>query len=99
MRYLIFLGHPAHFHLFKNIIPELKKNGHEVKVLIRSKDILEQLCSNSGIDYKNILPENRKKSLLSIVISYLRKYNRISKIIREFKPQLLMGSEPSLTHL
>ncbi len=99
MRYLIFLGHPAHFHLFKNIISELKDNGHEVKVLIRSKDILEQLCANAGIDYINVLPENRKKTLFSIGVSYLRKYRRISKIIREFKPQLLMGSEPSLTHL
>lgn len=98
-RYLIFLGHPAHFHLFKNIITELKKNGHEVKVLSRSKDILEQLCQSSGIQYTNVLPEIRKKSLSSIALSYFIKYKRISKIIKDFKPQILMGSEPSITHL
>ena len=99
MRYLIFLGHPAHFHLFKNIISELKKNGHDVLVLIRTKDILEELCQNTLIDYVNVLPESRKNGYLSMVKSYLRKYKRISKLIREFKPNLLMGSEPSLTHL
>jgi predicted glycosyltransferase len=99
MRYLIFLGHPAHFHLFKNIINKLKSNGHQVKVLIRTKDMLEELCIRSGIEYINVLPEQRKKDYLSIAISYLRKYKRISKIIKEFKPNLLMGSEPSLSHL
>ena len=99
MRYLIFLGHPAHFHLFKFIIPALEKNGHQVKVLIRNKDILETLCQNSGINYVNVLPEQRGNSTLSIVRSYLRKYVRISKIIKQFKPTLLLGSEPTLVHL
>ena len=99
MRFLIFLGHPAHFHLFKYIIAALKKNGHEVKVLIRNKDILEQLCRNANIEYINILPEQRGRSAFSLILSYWRKYIRISKIIRKFKPTLLLGSEPSLVHL
>lgn len=99
MRYLIFLGHPAHFHLFKNIISGLEKNGHEVKVLIRNKDILEELCQKSGLTYTNVLPEQRGKGLLSLALSYWRKYIRISGIIRKFKPTLLLGSEPSLVHL
>lgn len=99
MRYLIFLGHPAHFHLFKNIIPKLEGDGHQVKLLIRNKDILEELCSASGFAYQNVLPEQRGNSLGSLILSYGRKYWRISKIIRNFKPTLLLGSEPSLTHL
>lgn len=99
MRYLIFLGHPAHFHLFKNLNSELKSRGHQVKVLIRTKDILEDLCRESGIEVENVLPEVRKKSIFSILKSYLLKYKRISRVIKNFKPDLLMGSEPSLTHL
>ncbi|RCR67608.1 glycosyltransferase [Larkinella punicea] len=99
MNCLIFLGHPAHYHLFKNIIIELKKNGNTVKVLSRTKDILEELCLKDNIEFLNVLPEVRKKSVTSIVISYLRKYKRISRIIKDFKPDLLLGSEPSLTHL
>ncbi|KXK47252.1 MAG: hypothetical protein UZ10_BCD003000555, partial [Bacteroidetes bacterium OLB10] len=48
MRFLFYMGHPAHFHLFKNTIPALTEMGHEVKVLIKKKDILENLLQNAG---------------------------------------------------
>lgn len=99
MKYLIFLGHPAHYHLFSNIISKLEQKNHEVKVLIRNKDILEQLCLSSGIAFENVLPEQRRNSLFSLILSYGRKYWRISRIIRRFRPNILLGSEPSLTHL
>lgn len=99
MRYLIFLGHPAHFHLFKNIISKIEGVGHETKVLIRSKDVLEELCVEENLKFQNVLPEARQNSYPSLILSYARKYKRISKIIREFRPDLLLGSEPSLTHL
>lgn len=96
---LFFLGHPAHFHLFRFIIPALEKQGHQVKVLIRTKDMLEDLCFAENLTYQNILPEKRGNSYVSIAISYLKKYKRISAVIRAFKPDLLLGSEPSLAHL
>lgn len=99
MRFLFFLGHPAHFHLFKFIVPALEENGHKTMVLIRNKDILEDLCKRSKIKYINVLPEQRGSSIFSLLLSYWRKYIRISRIIRQFKPDLLLGSEPSLVHL
>ena len=42
MRILVYLGHPAHFHNYKNTIKALKEHGHEVEVLIKKKDILEE---------------------------------------------------------
>lgn len=99
MKYLFFLGHPAHFHLFKNIIAELNKKGHQTKVLIKSKDILEKLCIDNSLPYKNILPKDRGDSLFSIGISFLKKYNGIGKVIKQFNPDILLGSEPTLTHL
>ena len=41
-KYLFFLGHPAHLHLFKNIIYRLKAANHQIKVLIKSKRIVNQ---------------------------------------------------------
>ena len=43
MKILFHLGHPAHFHLFKNVIKNLKKNKHDVFILIKKKDILEAI--------------------------------------------------------
>jgi uncharacterized protein len=67
MHYLIYLGHPAHFHLFKNTIKSLEIKGHNVSVLIKKKDILEELLQRCGMDYKNILPEGRKDSIIEIM--------------------------------
>ena len=100
MKYLFYFGHPAHYHLFKNIIRELIKRNHNIKVVIKTKDILEELCVDSGIEYQNVLPEGRKDNKLSIAISFAKKYYRISKILAKiFKPDLLIGSEPTLPHL
>lgn len=98
-RYLIFMGHPAHFHLFKNLIQEFETKGIEYRIVIKTKDILEDLCKSSSWNYTNILPSYRKNNFFSFALSYLKKYIRISKIIRQFRPDLLLGSEPSLTHL
>ena len=37
MKVVVYLGHPAHFHLYKNVIKNLKNDGHEVEVLIKKK--------------------------------------------------------------
>jgi len=99
MNYLFFLGHPAHFHLFKNIIKSLENRQHNVKVLIKSKDILEELCVNEGMSFENIYPKIRGENKFSIIKSFYFKYVRIGGVIRKFKPNLLLGSEPTLTHL
>jgi len=98
-RILIFLGHPAHFHLFRYLIPKLQREGHVVKVVIRSKDILEELCKREGLEFENIQPTYRKKGALSFIRSFLQKYVRIGSLIRAFKPDILLGSEPTLAHL
>ena len=41
MKFLFFLGHPAHFHMFKNTIWELKELDNEIHVVIKTKDIPE----------------------------------------------------------
>ena len=67
MNILIQLGHPAHFHLFKNTINNLQGDGHRVFVLIKTKDILEQLLKGAGIPYVNIYKSVRKDSKLAIL--------------------------------
>jgi predicted glycosyltransferase len=33
MKLLIDIGHPAHVHVFKNAIRELRKKGHEITIV------------------------------------------------------------------
>ena len=92
MRVLVYLGHPAHFHNYKNTIARLKADGHEVAVLIQKKDILEELLKNAGIPYQNILEEGRKGGRIGIAIGLLKRAWRLDRFCKEFKPDILTGS-------
>ena len=58
MNILFYLSHPAHFHLFKNLILSLD-DENSVFVLIK-KDVLEDLLQQSKINYKNIMKRERE---------------------------------------
>lgn len=92
MRVLVYLGHPAHFHNYKNTIATLKEHGHEVEVLIKKKDILEELLKNSGIPYHNILEEGRKNTKIGVTIGMLKRAWRLNRFCNSFHPDLLTGS-------
>lgn len=92
MRILVYLGHPAHFHNYKNTIAALKAHGHEVEVLIKKKDILEDLLKNAGIPYHNILEEGRKNSKIGILLGLLKQTWRIDRFRHAFRPDILTGS-------
>lgn len=69
MRYLFFFVHPSKFHVFRETINFLKSNGHQVDILITSKDVLEDLVKKEGWHYTNIFPEGRKIKGVSPLIS------------------------------
>jgi predicted glycosyltransferase len=103
-RILIFLAHPAHFHLFRTTIAHLKNNGNAPIVVIKSKDILEELLNNEGVDYINVLRrEKTKKSkiglLLEAIIGLLIRDFRLLKIVMKNKPRLLIGTDWSVAHV
>jgi len=60
MTVLVYLGHPAHFHLFKESIKNLKAKSHKVVIVIKSKDVLEKLLVDSDLPYINIAPKLKK---------------------------------------
>jgi len=99
MHLLVFLSHPAQFLFFKNSIHDLKARGHKVTVLIKTKDILEDLLKAEGIPYENILPEVRGSSKLSILWSLFKRDVKLNKYVKKHKPDLMMGSDASLAHV
>ena len=54
MNILLQLSHPAHFHYYHYAMLNWMEHGHKVIVVIKTKDILEQLVKDSGIPYYNI---------------------------------------------
>ena len=65
---LIQLSHPAHFHLYKNLAANLMKDGYKVFIIIKTKDILEDLLKESGLPYYNILKVPHRRSKLGVLM-------------------------------
>ncbi|MDO8610310.1 MAG: hypothetical protein Q7R95_07205, partial [bacterium] len=98
MKYLFYLGHPAHYHLFKEIIKILNKNN-SVIIFIKKKDVLEELLKNEGWDYFNVYPKERKVGKFSIALSLLIRETSIFKKIYNNIPKLMIGTSAEITHL
>ncbi len=99
MKLLFYLGHPAHFHLFRNTILSLKSKGHEVTVLIKKKDILEDLLMRSKIEYQNILPEGRKDNKTAIAWGMIKRDWRLLRYCVSNRPNLLIGTSTEIGHV
>jgi len=96
MKALFYLGHPAHFHLYRNAIISLKPE--EVVVCIKSKDVLEDLLKEAGIPFINIDSKqvSKRKGKATLVRIFLRRMLRLTGIILKYKPQRLIGSAAEL---
>jgi hypothetical protein len=99
MRILFYLGHPAHYHLFKNIISELLKKNHKVSILIKKKDILEDLLIQSGYEYINILPEGRKDNRIGIAWGLLKRDFSMFKFCLKHHIDIMLGTSTEITHV
>jgi predicted glycosyltransferase len=99
MNYLFHLGHPAHFHLFKNVIKELKQKNNRVTIVIKKKDVLEKLLIEEGSAYINMLPEGRKDSKTGIALGLLKRDIKLFSHCMNNKYDLMIGTSPEITHV
>lgn len=98
MTVLVYLGHPAHFHLFKQTIKNLQSKSHKAVIVIKSKDVLEKLLVDSNLPYINVY-ENYNIQNQKPVILFYKRLKSLYKIIRKHKPDKLIGSAAELTVL
>ena len=99
MNILIQLSHPAHFHLYKNTARKLIADGHQVHILIKSKDILEDLLIESGLQYTNICTKAHRGSKLGILLDMLDRERKILGYCIKSRIDLLTGSTPEVAHV
>jgi uncharacterized protein len=99
MKVLIYLGHPAHFHFYKHIIRELEERKHTVYVIIKKKDILEELLNRAHMKYINVMIEERKDSKFAIALSLLKRDFKLFLFCLKNHPDLMIGSSVEITHV
>ena len=93
MKVLFMISHPAHFHIFKNTIEMLQKDGNETIVVIRPKDILEQLCVDYGMPYIKVQARPEKGGRLRLGLSLLQRCYDVYKIVKCERPNIMIGSD------
>ena len=99
MKILFHLGHPAHFHLFKNIIDKLKAADNEILIVIKKKDVLEELLSKSNYNYTNILPSGRKNNIIGLSVGQITQDIKLYKFCKKQRPDLLIGTSVAISHV
>jgi len=99
MKLLFYCGHPAQYLFFRESIRKLTANGHHSLILIKTKDVLEALVKNDGLEYINILPQERGKSKFAIALSLIRRNIKILPVVIKYKPDILIGGDPSISQL
>ena len=96
IRVLIYIGHPAQYHFIKHTIRNLREDGNEVRILIKTKDILEQLLQEDGLEYINIQTSVRKNTKWGILSASLRRTWTVYKEAKRFKADILTGTDSSI---
>lgn len=92
MNILIQMVHPAHYYYYKNVIANLKKNGHRIVIAITTKDLLETLVRDSGLQYVNIQPVSHKRTKIGFIWDMMLREIRMVKLCIKHRIQLLTGS-------
>lgn len=94
MNVLIDIGHPAHVHLFKNLIRRLKQDGNKVVVLTKSVPVIIELLRAYNIDFIEL---GKKSNSLSG--KYLKQFYYVWKtamVARKNKIDLALGVSMTL---
>lgn len=93
MKVLFMISHPAHFHMFRYTIDNLQNDGHQVVVVIRPKDVLEQLCIDANMPYYKVKNRPKKWGMFGLAIFLIEKIIEVLHIARKEKPDMLVGSD------
>ena len=89
MRLFIHIQHPAHVHLFKNMIWNMEKRGHKVKIAARNKGLTFKLLDHYCFNYERV--GGYKSGLIGKIVDIPKKEYKLFKIMRNFNPDISMG--------
>lgn len=98
MKILFDLGHPAHVHLFKSLIKKMVREGHEVSITAREKDITLNLLNVYAFEYKKI--GKNKNGLFQKALNLLLINIKLLNVSMKFDPDLIVSAgSPYAAHV
>jgi len=97
MNILFDISHPAHFHLFKNVINKLSSNHHSIMVTAREKDVLIDLLTRDYFHFHSL--SKRHNGHIGLFIELVLRNVKMLNLCRAFKPDLLVGTSVNVAHI
>jgi len=89
MRVLVDVGHPAQVLMFRHVIALLGREGHEVLVTSRAKDVTTQLLKALRIEH--VCLGRRRTGTLGMGGEYVARMVRMLKLAKRFKPDVMLA--------
>jgi len=89
MRILFDIVHPAQVHFFKQAIGQLKKEGHEVLVTARAKDVALELLDALGIKY--LCLSRKSEGLWGMAAELVVRDVRLVRCAMAFRPDVMVA--------
>ena len=89
MKIVVDINHPAHVHVFKYVIGELRKRGHDVIITASQKDLSYRLLDAYGFDYIKMgtYGDSLAKKLINLpLLDY-----RMVRVVLQHQPDILTG--------
>jgi uncharacterized protein len=89
MRFLFEIFHPKHFYIFRYLIGELQRRGHEVRIIARDKDVVFRLLEEHGFAF-DVYGLHGKSMLgkFSALPGILQNY---AAILRQYRPAMIFS--------
>ena len=98
MKILFYLHHPAHFHLFKNVI-QILRNHHKITIFATKKDILTNLLDEKEFNYINNLKYGRKDNKTAMAWGIIKQDFGLLKYCIKNKPDIMLGTSAEICHI
>ena len=98
MKYLFYLGHPAHYHNLKNVAVKLAERSNEVIWVARDKDVLFKLLEGDPFPVIRLTAKKRPGKLGLILFVLQREFKMLS-IALKHRPDLMAGTDIVIAHI
>lgn len=89
MRILADLLHPAHVHVFRNLLAEAQLRGDEMLITARDKDVTIELLREW--DLPHTVLSTRSSGPAGLVAEWARRSVRLARVARTFRPSVMIG--------
>ena len=95
MKLLFDFGHPAHVHLFRNLIKKVVSERGKVLAATRDKDVTVDLCKAFNIP-QVVLSRSYSGNFFAGCWEFLKRTAKLLRLSYKFKPDALLGSSMSI---